>query len=92
VPVPASRSSASGFLVGSQHLLRQRTCGHPITAVDRRNRTIQKLIDRRRTTPGARVIDSQAPPPAAHVNIASLTTRPDRDIGAMTFPGRDVSQ
>ena len=59
-------------LVGGQDLLSQRVRGHPVTTVDRRDRPIQKLIDRRRFVPCNSVTDSRVGHPAvAYIDIVS---------------------
>ena len=59
-------------LVGGQDLLSQRVRGHAVTTVDRRDRPIQKLIDRRRFVRCNYVTDSRVGHPAvAYIDIVS---------------------
>jgi hypothetical protein len=57
--------------VNSQHLPRQGCRGGTITAVDRRNRPIQQLINRRRTSRAGIAISPRALPTVAHLDIVA---------------------
>jgi hypothetical protein len=56
-------------MIDGQHVVGQRGGGYPITAVDRRHRLIQQVIDRR--TSGKASLVRGTHPTVAHVNILS---------------------